>query len=269
MAPFVEHGAVAESSPRAVADQAELVIACLPNGRICHEAALGEQGAVHGSRLRVYVDSSTIGRAAMVEIGQGLAARGVALVDAPISGGPKAADKGTLAVMAAGTATALEHAMPALREFGAKVFVIGAEPGMAQMMKLVNNIVSATNMAAAFEAAVLGAKAGIDPTLMVEVLNASTARNTATETKLPMAILPGTFDYGARLDIMYKDVQLGLAEAEALGVPMWIGQNTGQLWRHAMTRSADAGARDYTTLIQVMEGWAGVQVRAAGKAVAA
>ena len=164
----------------------------------------------------------------MIELGQSLAEHNIALIDAPVSGGPKGADNGTLSVMASGPAAALAAVMPVLREFGAKVFEVGAEPGMAQMM--------------------------------VDVLNASTGRNTATETKLPLAILTGTFDYGARVDVIYKDVQLGLQEAETLGVPMWVGQNIGQLWRHAMTQGA--GAADYTTLIKFMEAWAGVEVRA-------
>lgn len=196
----------------------------------------------------------------MIELGQSLAEHNIALIDAPVSGGPKGADNGTLSVMASGPAAALAAVMPVLREFGAKVFEVGSEPGMAQMMKLVNNLVSAANMASAFEATVLGAKAGLDAQMMVDVLNASTGRNTATETKLPLAILTGTFDYGARVDVIYKDVQLGLQEAETLGVPMWVGQNTGQLWRHAMTQGA--GAADYTTLIKFMEAWAGVEVRA-------
>ena len=257
---MVESGALAESSPRAVANQAEIVISCLPNGCISREVALGSEGVIHGHRMRIYVDCATIGRTSMIALGQSLAEHNIALIDAPVSGGPKGADNGTLSVMASGPAAALAAVMPVLREFGAKVFEVGAEPGMAQMMKLVNNLVSAANMASAFEATVLGAKAGLDAQMMVDVLNASTGRNTATETKLPLAILTGTFDYGARVDVIYKDVQLGLQEAETLGVPMWVGQNIGQLWRHAMTQGA--GAADYTTLIKFMEAWAGVEVRA-------
>lgn len=257
---MVQGGAIAEASPRAVADQADIVFACLPNAAICHEVALGADGAVHGSRLRLYVECSTIGRRAMIAISEGLAAHGVTLVDSPISGGPRAADKGTLSVMASGPHAAVEELLPLLRAIGPNVFQVGPEPGMAQMMKLCNNLVSAANMTAAFEAAVLGTKAGLDPQMIVDVFNVSTARNTATETKLPQAILTGTFDFGARVDIMFKDVTLGLQEAEALGVPMWVGQNTGQIFRHAMTQGA--GAQDYTTLIQFMEEWAGVQVRA-------
>jgi 3-hydroxyisobutyrate dehydrogenase-like beta-hydroxyacid dehydrogenase len=256
----VAAGATAHKSPRAVADHAEVVIACLPSASISEEVALGDDGVVHGTGVRIYIECSTIGRAPIAVIATQLAAREITLIDAPVSGGPRGAERGTLSVMASGPDSARSQVMPILSAFGAKVFEVGPEAGMAQMMKLVNNLVSATNMASAFEAVVLGAKAGLDAQMMVDVLNASTGRNSATETKLPQAVLTGTFDYGARVDIIYKDVQLGLQEAELLGVPMWVAQNTGQMWRHAMCQGA--GPSDFTTLIKVMEAWAGVTVRA-------
>jgi 3-hydroxyisobutyrate dehydrogenase-like beta-hydroxyacid dehydrogenase len=126
-------------------------------------------------------------------------------------------------------------------------------------MKLVNNLISAANMAAAFEALVLGAKGGLDPGLMVDAINVSTGRNSATLDKVPKAVLPGTFDYGAKVSTMVKDIALGLQEAEALGVPMWVLGTVGQLWRFGVTQGL--GEADITTLVRVMEDWAGVQVR--------
>ena len=160
---MVALGATAQPSPRAVADHAEVVIACLPNGSICRHVALGIDGVSAGQKVRTYVECSTIGRAAVLGIASDLVAKGIAFVDSPISGGPKGADSGTLSVMASGSAAALATAMPYLRQFGKKVYEVGAEPGMAQMMKLVNNLISAANMASSFEAFVLGAKAGLDP----------------------------------------------------------------------------------------------------------
>jgi 3-hydroxyisobutyrate dehydrogenase-like beta-hydroxyacid dehydrogenase len=139
------------------------------------------------------------------------------------------------------------------------VFVVGDRPGLAQIMKLVNNLISAANMASAFEALVVGAKAGLDPDLMVQVVNASTGRNSATQDKVPQSVLTGSFDYGARLDILYKDITLGLSEAEALGVPTWTLNAVTQLFRHGVT--AGKGPEDFTSLIQLVEGWAGAEVR--------
>jgi 3-hydroxyisobutyrate dehydrogenase-like beta-hydroxyacid dehydrogenase len=181
------------------------------------------------------------------------------VVDSPISGGPKGAQAGTLSVMTAGPKDAVAAIRPWLEKIGKTVFVLGEEPGQAQLMKLVNNLMNAANMATAFEALVLGAKGGLDADTMVQVINASSGRSAVTETKVPQSVLTGSFDYGARLAIMHKDVVLGLQEAENLGVPMWAHETIGQLWRFAMTQGR--GDDDFTSLIRTLEGWAGAEVR--------
>lgn len=139
-----------------------------------------------------------------------------------------------------------------------RVFHVGDSPGMGQMMKLANNFLSATAMAATAEAMVLGVKAGLDPAVMLEVINSGTGRNTATEDKFPNAILPRRFDNGFATGLMYKDLRLCLAEAEALGVPMWVGGAVRQLWFQALTeQGADS---DLTELVKCVEAWAGVKV---------
>ena len=239
-----------------MARAAPIVFACLPTAAVSEQVA----AEVAASRtLRIYVEMSTIGSAAMARIAQSLAVRGITLVDCPISGGPKGARAGTLSVIAAGPRAALDEIRPLLARIGRNVFEVGERPGQAQLMKLVNNLISAANMAAAFEALVLGAKGGLDPDLMVDVINASTGRNSATLDKVPKAVLPGTFDYGAKVSTMVKDIVLGLREAEALGVPMWVHETVGQLWRFGVTQGL--GDADITALIQVMEDWAGAEVR--------
>jgi 3-hydroxyisobutyrate dehydrogenase len=259
VAPFVLRGAVDEASAAAVAGAAPIVFACLPNGAVSEQVA----AEVATSRtLRVYVEMSTIGSTAMAGIAQSLAGRGITLIDCPISGGPKGARAGTLSVITAGPRPALDEVRPLLARIGKAVFEVGERPGQAQLMKLVNNLISAANMATAFEALVLGAKGGLDPQLMVDVINVSTGRNSATLDKVPRAVLPGTFDYGAKVSTMVKDIVLGLKEAEALGVPMWVHTTVGQLWRFGATQGlAEA---DITSLIQVLEDWAGAEVRGRG-----
>lgn len=258
-APFTERGAVLHSTPAAVADAVGIVFACLPDAPVSTKVALGPDGVVNGKTVRVYVEMSTVGRSALDLIAAGMQENNVALVDAPVSGGPKAAMAGTLTIMAAGPPQSLAAARPYLEIMGKNIFEVGATPGLAQTMKLVNNLISAANMACAFEALVYGAKAGIDPDLMVRIINASTGRNSATQDKVPLAVLSGTFDYGARLGTLYKDVSLGLAEAEAAGVPMWALTAVGQLWRFAMLQGG--GEEDFTALIRYIERWAGVEVR--------
>jgi 3-hydroxyisobutyrate dehydrogenase-like beta-hydroxyacid dehydrogenase len=259
LAPFVLRGAVDHASARSVADAAPIVFACLPDAH-ASEAVAAE--VVEGSALRLYVEMSTIGSRCVAGIARRLGERGIAVVDSPISGGPKGARAGTLSVMAAGPPEALAQVRPWLDRISKSVFEIGEQPGQGQLMKLVNNLINAANLATAFEGLVLGAKGGLDPDLMVRVLNVSTGRNSATQDKVPRAVLPGTFDYGAKLKTMLKDVDLGLAEAHALGVPMWTHETVGQLWRFADQQGM--GEADFTSLIRVLEGWAGAEVRSRG-----
>lgn len=259
MAPFVLRGAVDHASATSVADQAETVFACLPNGEV--SLAVAEEVA-QGGAVRTYVEMSTIGSPTMQRIGARMAARGITLADCPISGGPKGARAGTLTIILAGPPATRAALRPWLEKVGRNIFEVGDTPGQAQLMKLVNNLINAANMATAFEALVLGAKGGLDPTVMVDVINVSTGRNSATQDKVPRSVLPGTFDYGAKLTTMVKDVVLGLKEAEALGVPMLVHEQVGLLWRFGEQQGM--GQADFTALIRLLEGWAGVEVRACG-----
>ena len=239
------------------------VFACLPDGEVSKAVAYGTEGVIHGKKIKLYLETSTIGRRPVIEIANTLAAKNIKVLDCPVSGGPRGADDGTLAIMVSGEATVIESVRKILNIIGKNVFEIGPEPGMAQMMKLVNNIISASNMASAFEALVLGAKAGLDADLMVKVINASTGRNSATTDKVPKSVLPGTFDYGASTHTLHKDISLGLIEAEEPKVPMWVANNTRQVWEFAMTQGGTD--LDFTTLIQYYEKWAGVEVRSKKK----
>lgn len=259
MQQLVELGAIACQFPRDVADAAQWVYACLPSGEISRIVAYGKDGVSEGKAVQVYTEMSTIGRSTVLDIARNLGERDIAVIDAPVSGGPKGADAGTLAIMLSGDPHVRAPIISQLELVASKVFQIGDEPGMAQMMKLVNNLISAANMTAAYEALVLGAKAGLDADMMVDVINASTGRNSATTDKIPKAVLPRTFDYGATIRTIHKDVSLGLKEAEILHVPMWVGQNTRQMWEYGLTQGG--ADEDFTALIRYMEDWAGTQVR--------
>jgi 3-hydroxyisobutyrate dehydrogenase-like beta-hydroxyacid dehydrogenase len=180
------------------------------------------------------------------------------VLDAPVSGGPRGARDGTLSTMVAGDRAAFERARPCFDAITRNQFYIGAEPGLGQVTKLANNMISAAGMAAAFEAAAMAVKAGVDARTLIETVNASTGRNSATLDKFPASVLPRSFDYGGKLSTMYKDVELCLQEAKQLNVPMWIGSNVVQMWFHAMSQGR--GNDDYTTLVKMIEEWAGVTV---------
>jgi len=257
--PLVARGARAANSPSDVASEAQTVLVSLPTPEVVQEVALGPHGIMNGSAVKVYVDLSTTGSQVAELVARGLGEKGISVLDAPVSGSVQGAVKGTLTVMVSGQMSVFEQVKPVLEIIGKNVIYVGQRSGLAQMMKLVNNLLSATALAASSEAFVLGVKAGLDPEIMLNVINASSGRNSATEDKFPRSILPRTFDYGFKTDLMYKDLKLCLEQAEILGVPMWVGNAVRQLW--AYTVSQGGGPRDFTTIIQYIESWAGVEVR--------
>jgi 3-hydroxyisobutyrate dehydrogenase-like beta-hydroxyacid dehydrogenase len=256
--PLLERGAQAAKSPAHVASETNTILVSLPTPEVVHEVALGPNGIVEGLAVRTYVDLSTTGPKVAELVANGLGKKGISVLDAPVSGGVSGAEKGTLTVMVSGPVSPYEEMKPLLEIIGKNVIYVGKRPGWGQMMKLVNNFLSATALAASSEAFVLGVKAGLDPKIMLKVINGSTGRNTATADKFPGAILPRTFDWGFTTDLMYKDVKLCLEQAEILGVPMWVGNAVRQLWAYAVSQGG--GPRDFTTIIQYIESWAGVEV---------
>ncbi|GGC25905.1 oxidoreductase [Siccirubricoccus deserti] len=255
VAEFTARGAIGHASARAVADAAAIVFACLPSGKVSEAVAAD---AAEGRAVRVYAEMSTIGRATVEAIAARMAARGIAMVDAPISGGPAGARAGTLAMLAAGDPAAVAALRPWQLRIGARVFVLGETPGQAQVMKLVNNLVFAANMVSTCEALVMGAKAGLDADTMVAMLNAGTGRSMVSE-RVMETMLAGEFRFGAAMAILDKDVSLGIAEAGAMKVPMWTLEQAARVWRLATV--AEGPEQDISTVIRMMEGWAGVEVR--------
>jgi 3-hydroxyisobutyrate dehydrogenase-like beta-hydroxyacid dehydrogenase len=251
--PLAALGAVAAGSPRDAVAGAHTAFACLPAPEASRQVALELAGS---ENLRTYVETSTIGTAAISAVAHTL--RGVSVLDAPVSGGPRGARAGTLATMVAGERAAFERTRPLLDAIAGKVFYVGERPGLGQITKLANNMISAAGMAAACEAVVLAVKAGVDARTLIDAINASTGRNSATEDKFPQSILPRSFDYGGKLRTMYKDVELCFEEARRMGVPMWVGAAVVQLWFQGMVEGR--GNDDYTTIIQTIERWTGVTV---------
>ncbi|HYN14036.1 MAG TPA: NAD(P)-dependent oxidoreductase [Burkholderiales bacterium] len=263
--PLLKRGARQAASVAALAAEVETVLVSLPTPDIVKQVALGAEGVASGSkrRLRDFVDLSTTGPRVAREIAAGLAAKGITAVDSPVSGGVSGAEKGTLAVMFACPQERRALLEPVLKVFG-KLFYLGDKPGLGQTMKLANNLLSATAMAISSEAIVMGVKAGLDPRVMVDVINAGSGRNSATQDKFPRAILPRSFDFGFTNTLMHKDVKLCVEEAEAMGVPMWVGSAVRQLWSYTCTRMGPE--TDFTTIVRCIEEWAGVEVKEQAKA---
>jgi 2-hydroxy-3-oxopropionate reductase len=256
--PLVKLGATVARSAREVADRASIVFASVPTPPVLRDVAVGANGLIHGKALKILVDLSTTGSVVEKEIARALAARGIDTVDSPVSGGASGASKGTLAVMVAGKPRSIAAVRGALDVFG-KVFIVGKQPGQAQLMKLLNNLLSTSALAMSLEVFVAGAKAGLDADMMVAVINAGSGRNSATEEKIPRSVLTRTFDFGFPVSGARKDIGLAIEECQALGLPMIVGSAARQLWEFAYNQGG--GKRDMTTLITYLEPWAGVEVR--------
>jgi 3-hydroxyisobutyrate dehydrogenase-like beta-hydroxyacid dehydrogenase len=254
---LVALGAQAASSPKDVADRAETVLASLPSLQASLEVATGDNSVIEGKRVKRFVDLSTVGSHMAVRIHDLLKKRGIVQLDSPVSGGVGGAEKGTLAVMVSGPRAEYETVKPALDIIG-KVFFIGEKPGSAQTMKLANNFLSATAVVATSESVVMGVKSGLDPSVMIDVINSGSGMNTASRDKFPRAILPRTFDYGFATGLMVKDVRLFLEEAKALGLSMEVAEAVGRLWE-VVIREMGAES-DFTTAIKPIEKAAGVVV---------
>jgi len=252
-------GARRAASPADVGDRVESVMVSLPTPDIVLKVTTGEGGVAAGKKVKRVIDLSTTGAQMAQRVAGLLKAKNIALIDSPVSGGVGGAEKGTLAVMVSGPAADIEVVEAALGVIG-RVFKISDRAGAAQTMKLLNNYLSATAMAATAEAMVMGVKAGLDPKLMLDVINAGSGRNTATMDKYPKSIVTRTFDFGFANALMYKDVKLCLDEAAALNVPNDIMSAVGRAW---LTTQNDIGPdKDFTTIVLPLEKRAGVEVKA-------
>lgn len=256
--PLVERGATLAGSAREVASTAEIVFLSLPTPDIVRSVALGDEGLIHGSGIRAVVDLSTTGPTVAGLVAEGLAGRGIVLVDSPVSGGVAGARAGTLAVMVSCPKEILGEIEPILEVLG-RVFFAGERPGLAQVAKLANNLLSVAALALTSEAVAMAVKAGVDATVMVDILNAGSGRNSATQDKFPRAVLPGSFDFGFATGLAYKDVQLCVDEAEALGVPMVVGAAVREIM--AITNAKFGPESDFTSIARVIEESAGVEIR--------
>src|SRR4051795_4263393 len=254
---LVALGAAAASSPKEVADSAETVLASLPSLQASLDVAAGAGGVIEGKLVKRFVDLSTVGSQMAVRIHDLLAKRNIVQLDSPVSGGVGGAEKGTLAVMVSGPKADFETVKSALDVIG-RVFFIGEKPGSAQTMKLANNLLSATAVVATSEAVVMGVKSGLDPTVMIEVINAGSGMNPASRDKFPRSILPRTFDFGFATGLMVKDVRLCLEEMKSLGLSMEVADAVGRLWELIIR---DMGPEsDFTSAILPIEQAAGVVV---------
>jgi 3-hydroxyisobutyrate dehydrogenase len=255
------HGIEIAGSAREVADRAGVVLCSLPTPNVVRDVLLGAQGLCMGSALRLIIDLSTVGPAVAAEMAAALQERGIALVDAPVSGGTAGAAAGSLSVIVAGPDEAIAQAAPLLAVLGRAMLRIGPNAGQAQLAKLINNMLFGVNLVGALEAMAMGAKGGLDPTRLLEVINASSGRSYVTQTRIEPAVLHRDDQVRFATGLLHKDMQLGLAAARELDARLWMNEAAGNFLDQAMENGF--APRDYAAMIEIFEKWNGVSVLAA------
>ncbi|CAN5448885.1 NAD(P)-dependent oxidoreductase [soil metagenome] len=260
-----ETGAGAASDLASLGAASDIIILMLPDGKIVAEVVLGAGGIADGlSPGALIIDMSSSFPPGTVELGARLAARGIELVDAPVSGGVRRAVTASLAIIAGGEEAAVSRAAPVLEAMGS---VIRTGPlGSGHAMKALNNFVSAAGLAAACEALLIGERFGLDPEVIVDVLNASSGRNTATETKLRQFVLSGSFGSGFAASLMAKDIRAAEDLAESLDVAAPMLAFSTELWKEAAA-ALEPGA-DHTAMFRHLSSLSrdAVSVRVANEA---
>ena len=250
-----EHDASATRTLEELARGSDAVVTMLPDGAAVRSVVAADDdtgdGLAKGLRDgQVLVDMSSSEPSGTVALADRLAERGVALIDAPVSGGVARAERGELSILVGGDPSAAERVRPALDALGSQVFLVGPV-GAGHAMKALNNLLSATGLLAAAEVLLVGRRFGLDPAVMLDVLNASTGRNNSTENKLGQFVLSGTFASGFSLGLMNKDLQTALRLARERDVACPLGGVVAELWSSA--EGLLSGGADHTAVVQWLE----------------
>jgi 3-hydroxyisobutyrate dehydrogenase len=230
---FAAAGGKAFATAREAATDVSVVITMLPNSKVVHEAVLGSDGIADVlGKDALIIDMSSSVPFDTQELGKALAAKGVALVDAPVSGGVKRAIDGTLSIMAGGEAADVERARPLLMAMAKSVFATGPL-GSGHAMKALNNYVSAAGLVAACEALLVGRRFGLQPDTIIDVLNASTGKNNSTDVKMKQFVISESFASGFSLALMAKDLRIAADLSKRVGLDDSNAETIASLWEEA------------------------------------
>lgn len=261
-APLLAEGAEWADSPAAVAEACRFVITCLPTPQIVEEVVLGTNGLKSGWREGdIYIDMSTNSPSTVRRIAAAAAPMGVKVLDAPVSGGTKGAELGTLTIMVGGDPAVLEEARAVLEPMANKIFHLG-DVGCGNVAKLVNNMIGLACNSICAEGFVLGAKAGIDPQVLYDLLTISTANNWSLQ-QYPNTVFRGNFAPGFKIALAHKDITLALGLGDEYGVPLPVAQVVKTDLAEAM--KAGFSDRGVDAVILRLEDAANVHVRTGGQ----
>jgi 3-hydroxyisobutyrate dehydrogenase-like beta-hydroxyacid dehydrogenase len=255
LTPLRHEGARIAASARAVGDEARIVFACLPSVDISRAVASAPDGVAAGKAIEIYVEISTLGIEAIEAIAAGLAARDIQVLDMPAvgGGGGSGVAEGKMAMIGAGPRAAYDRVAPILGTLTKNLFYVGEKHGLAQVCKVVNAAMAITGLTIACEAMVMGVKAGLDPQMLLDIVNAGSGRNVTTEERFARTVLTRKFG-GNQLRIALKDMKLYAETAHALQVPAFVGANIAEIWQAANSLGGEH-------LVQFFEGFADVEVK--------
>jgi 3-hydroxyisobutyrate dehydrogenase len=260
--PLRARGAIWAASSAEVGAATPTVITILPTSREVRQVLTGPKGLLDALRPgSLLLEMTSADPSVTRELAAEVAARGSALIDAPVSGGVRGATEGTLAIMVGGDAALLERARPVLARMGKNIFHAGPV-GAGHAIKLVNNMCSGGILALTIEAVAVAARSGVDPARAVEIIQASSGRSNASDYKFPRFILTGGFDAGFAIRLMMKDLDGYGRLAQEAGVPSPVARAAAEVYRLAMARGM--GEQDHTAIARLVEEWAGVSLRTQG-----
>jgi 2-hydroxy-3-oxopropionate reductase len=254
----VAAGATAAATPKAVAEQTDIIITMLPNSPHVKQVVLGENGVIEGAKKgAVVVDMSSIAPLASREIAKKLAEKGVEMIDAPVSGGePKAID-GTISVMVGGKKEVFDKCYPVMKAMAGSV-VLAGDVGAGNVTKLANQIIVAINIAAVSEALVLASKAGVEPELVYQAIRGGLAGSTVLDAKAPL-MMDRKFNPGFRINLHIKDLNNVLETSHEVGVPLPL---TAAVMEMMQALKVDGqGDADHGSLVRYYEKMAGTEVK--------
>ncbi len=256
---LVELGAEKAESPADLARKFQYIITVLPNVYIVQESLQGDNGLIEGMRAEsLLIEMTTSIPAVTKELSAVMKEKGFRMIDAPVSGGVKKAENGTLSIMVGGEEIDYAEALPLLEMLGENINHVG-NVGAGHTIKALNNMISATTLAATGEAMALGVKLGLDPSKMLDVINTSTGRSFSSDFKFPNQVLTRNFEVGFTLDLMVKDLKIAMSMAEQESVPMFISSASFQVWKNAWAEGR--GSEDHTAVIKSIEEMFNVEIK--------
>jgi 3-hydroxyisobutyrate dehydrogenase len=245
-------------SPRAVAQASEIVVCMLPSGRFVSEVALGESGLIHGFRSgSILLDTSSCEPWITVETARALAAKGVSMVDAPVSGAQIGAMNAQLVFMVGGDDDSIRRVSPLLDVMGKQRFHLGPV-GAGHAMKCINNLITSITLLATSEGLTIGKRFGLDPSVMTDVINVSTAESWVSRTHIKQRITSRLFDDPFKLGLMVKDIHIAMRLATDLSLALQLSSLNKEMWTSA--REDQGEDASVSNLVRWLEGTTGVDI---------